>query len=1074
MNSKFKRICSMTAAIALTASVFGIYPQVNDQIAAAATRYEFEDAAFTGTIKTEKDSAASGGAVAYMTEDGDITVTVNADAEGMYDVYIAAEGVGGGKQQSLYVNGTSAGNISIAEGTGKYTPFIATTVKLKKGENTIKISKSWGWTKFDYLEIAPKTYETVSGNASLSNPNATKETQSLMNYFASVYGEHTISGQQEIYNYGPHGLEQEFEYIKETTGDYPAIRGFDYGNFCNSCFGGDDGTTDRVIDWVKNKGGIATSSFHLNVPNDMKSYKLGDKVDWAQTTYNATDSDFVASNAYKEGTKEYDYYRAALKTLADEFNKLQEEGIPVIWRPLHEAEGGGGETGSWFWWGKEGSAVYKKLWIYTYETLTNDFGCNNLIWEWNGYDYATSGDWYPGDEYVDIVGYDKYSCTKYLAENNWEPSVEHDDTAAGSTFWSLVNLTDKTKMVAMAECDCLSTLDNLQTEHAYWLYFCPWYDGGSDNINFLSNPVFNDPDDLKEIYTSDYCITLSELPADLYTNGKAPEATASPSKKPTSSPSEKPSETPSAKPSDTPSAAPSSTPSKDGRYEFEDAELTGTVKTEKDSAASGGAVAYMTEDGTITVTVNADAEGMYDIYMAAEGVGGGKQQGISVNGVSAGNISIEEGTGKYASFKASTVKLKKGENTIKITKSWGWTKFDYLEIKAAEKTKVDATGAVLSNKNASAAAKSLYSYICKEYGNSIISGQQESTWMGSPDYEMNYIKDASGKLPAMRGLDYMGDDFDGVNKRAIEWFEKGGIVTICWHCGSDFADNYDDCKADDLDWDKALTPGTAEYKALSEAMDKGAKALKELQDAGVPVIWRPFHEFDGGWFWWGKGGADNFKKLWTMMYEKYTEEWGLDNLIWCLGFTESVPADWYPGDEYVDIIGADTYVESDGSLIGMYNKVVELAGTDVPVILHENGTIPNPENLESEGAYWSSFMTWHTEWITDSKWNTKESIKAVYNSDYVITLDELPEDLYTASASDGPSSNTGSVKTGDITLDGKIDITDLSYLSLYLIGDRKLDGDALKAADTDHDGKVLLADLATLRQFLSKIIKSLD
>ncbi|MCQ2464794.1 MAG: dockerin type I domain-containing protein [Oscillospiraceae bacterium] len=1069
MNSKeLRRICSLTAALALTASLFSIYPQSEDSVYAAASKYEFEDAEFTGTVKADKDAAASGGSVAYMTEDGTITVTVDAEEDGMYDIIMAAEGVGGGKQQSLYVNGASSGSISIAEGTGKYTPFTAATVKLKKGKNEIKISKSWGWTKFDYLEVKPKVYETVSGNAVLSNPSATKETQSLMNYLASVYGKHTVSGQQEIYMYGPHDVETEFEYIKKTTGVYPAIRGFDYGNFCNSCFGGDDGSTERVIDWVKNRGGIATSSFHLNVPNDMKSYKQGDKVDWSKTTYNATDSDFMPSNAYKEGTKEYDYYREALKTLAAEFNKLEAEGIPMIWRPLHEAEGGGGETGSWFWWGKEGSAVYKKLWIYTYETLTKDFKCNNLIWEWNGYDYATSGDWYPGDEYVDIVGYDKYSCTKYLAENNWQPSVAHDDTAAGSTFWSLVNLTDKAKMVAMAECDCISTLANIEAEHANWLYFCPWYDGGSDDINFLSNPVFNDPADLKEMYTSEYCISLDELPKDLYTNGKAPAATAAPSKKPDATPS--PTAKPSDKPSSEPSAVPSATPSKDGRYEFEDAVFTGTVKADKDAGASGGSVAYMTEDGSITVTVTAPADGMYDLIFAAEGVGSDKQQNISVNGVPAGDLSIAEGSGKYTPFKATTVKLKKGENTIKITKSWGWTKFDYIEIKAAEAVKADASKAVLSNKNASAAAKSLYSYICKEYGKSIISGQQESTWMGSPDYEMNYIKDASGKLPAMRGLDYMGDDFDGVNKRAKEWFEKGGIVTICWHCGSDFADNYDDCKADDLDWDKALTPGTAEYEALSKAMDKGAKALKELKDAGVPVIWRPFHEFDGGWFWWGKGGAENFKKLWTMMYDKYTNEWELDNLIWSLGFTASVPADWYPGDEYVDIVGADTYVESDGSLVGMYNKLTDLVGTGVPVILHENGTIPSPENLQSEGAFWSSFMTWHTEWITDSKWNTKESIKSVYTSDYVITLDELPKDLYKASAAAEP----GTIKTGDVDCDGKVDITDLSLLSLYIIGDKKLSENGMKAADTDHDGSVEITDLATLKQFIAKVITTLD
>ena len=163
VSKELRRICSMSAAIALTASVFSIYPQNNEKnVLAVTTKYEFENADFTGTVEVEKDAAASGGAVLYMTEDGDITVTVNVDSEGMYDIIMAAEGVGGGKQQSLYVNGVSSGNLSIAEGTGKYTPVTASTGKHKKGENKIKISKSWGWTKFDYLEVKPKVYETGS------------------------------------------------------------------------------------------------------------------------------------------------------------------------------------------------------------------------------------------------------------------------------------------------------------------------------------------------------------------------------------------------------------------------------------------------------------------------------------------------------------------------------------------------------------------------------------------------------------------------------------------------------------------------------------------------------------------------------------------------------------------------------------------------------------------------------------------------------------------------------------------------------------------------------------------------
>ncbi len=294
-------------------------------------------------------------------------------------------------------------------------------------------------------------------------------------------------------------------------------------------------------------------------------------------------------------------------------------------------------------------------------------------------------------------------------------------------------------------------------------------------------------------------------------------------------------------------------------------------------------------------------------------------------------------------------------------------------------------GAVLSDPNASDKATALYDYIVSTKENAVISGQQESTWMGSADYETDYIYAASGKLPLIKGFDYMNDDFEGVNKRATEWHEKGGIVTICWHCGSDFSGEWKDCKETDIaDWEKALTVGTEEYDALIMGMDKGAKALKELQEKGIPVLWRPFHEFDGDWFWWSRGGSECFKKLWRIMYERYTDYHGLDNLIWVLGYshkTEKVK-DWYPGDEYCDIIGADTY---DIEIVHkLYRKMKSVTSAPKPLCLHECGKNPTVKDLKK--SPWSYFMTWHTEYLTDT--NSPEEIKELYGSDFVLTMSE--------------------------------------------------------------------------------------
>ncbi len=524
MNSKFFNKAS--AAVMAAAMIMNGSAVLNTStVFAAGTKYEFEDAKITGTISVEDNADASGGKSLRMEDDGTITLDFNVEKAGMYNVMIYCGGIGGAKQQNLSINGVSQGAIGVPESDG-FEAVKVSSVKLNEGENTLVIEKSWGWSNFDYMTVEEAVMAPiVASHTTPVDADATAETKNLMSYFASVYGNHIISGQQEIYSNGPHNFEYEFEYLNDLTGHYPAIRGFDYGNFCCPAFGSDDGSTKRIIDWVKNKNGIATASFHLNVPTDMAGYTSGTRIDFSQTTYTEK-TDFSPSKVVVEGTKENLYYMEALKTLAAEFKKLEAEGVPVLWRPLHEAEGGGGEEASWFWWGREGSKAYKDLWKFTYKTLTEDFGCHNLIWEWNSYNFDTSANWYPGDEYVDIIGYDKYNCTQYLEENNWAPSLAHNDSAISPVFYGIMEKYSSTKMVAMAENDCFSTVGNLTGEKAGWLYFCTWYDGGSDNTNFLSNPVFNTKEDTIEMYQSDYCITLDELPADLYSSEvKPPQST---------------------------------------------------------------------------------------------------------------------------------------------------------------------------------------------------------------------------------------------------------------------------------------------------------------------------------------------------------------------------------------------------------------------------------------------------------------------------------------------------------------------------------------------------------------------
>ena len=296
----------------------------------------------------------------------------------------------------------------------------------------------------------------------------------------------------------------------------------------------------------------------------------------------------------------------------------------------------------------------------------------------------------------------------------------------------------------------------------------------------------------------------------------------------------------------------------------------------------------------------------------------------------------------------------------------------------------------LSNPNASPQAKALYTYLCSLYGKKTLTGQQESIWHAGPRYELDYIDKVTGKLPAILGLDYIDpNDWPALADRATRWYkDEGGIPTLCWHWGvPTIGTGYENSKKY-FDMFAAFKHGTPENTAMLRDIVAIGDQLTILRDRGVPVLWRPLHEFTGSWFWWGKCGPEAFKALWIFMYKYYTYERKLDNLIWVLGYTKDVQASYYPGRQYVDIAGADTYVDDHGPLADMFAAVKALVGDSVPICLHENGPIPDPDHLGPK-ADWLYFMTWHSEFIHDGKANPPDLLKRYYNSDRYITKDEI-------------------------------------------------------------------------------------
>ena len=509
-----------TVAAAFIASAAMSFPSVrkDGKYAAAAEgllKYEFEDGTVSGgeihsaAVESKPDaetqweiSEFSGSGFVFLGQKGtSISVDVDVPDAGLYELSICyCEPTDPNKKvQYLDVNGVNQGEISFPYNTS-FEETSGGLVSLKKGKNTIALRAYWGYAYYDYITLKPasRNYMELSPDRSLSNKNASESAKRLYSYLCDIYGEHILSGQQEYcgehyYNVNsdpdPKNYlvdnEAEFEYLQEKTGRQPAIRGIDLLAY-NSNSGWEDHAPERAIQWTNDKKGIATLTWHWNVPVEKGSKETAFYVKSANPKYTT----FSISKALEEGTWENQVLMADIEVIANQLKKLKDADVPVLWRPLHEAEGG------WFWWGAEGPEPCVKLYRLLYDKLTNDYGLDNLVWVWTGYTFATSPAWYPGDDVVDIVGYDKYNAA------DGQPNL----SAITSTFYSLVQSTDGHKMVAMSENDSIPSLDNLVNEKAAWLYFCPWYQG------YLTSEQNNPAESLNEIYNSDYCITLDELP----------------------------------------------------------------------------------------------------------------------------------------------------------------------------------------------------------------------------------------------------------------------------------------------------------------------------------------------------------------------------------------------------------------------------------------------------------------------------------------------------------------------------------------------------------------------------------
>ncbi len=399
------------------------------------------------------------------------------------------------------------GAASTAEANGGETKLLSNPIALTAdGDIDMDVALAYQ-TDFDALKASFEAKPIDPTKPVSENSNET--TMEVWNYLRSVYGKQVLTCQQMMGNECYEDL-----VFYNASGDLPAMKGYDF-IFCTGSYHSDD-MINEAIEWSKESAGLAAFTWHWNVPKDIDNPAGG------YAFYTEEITNFSQINAVTPGTKEYELVIHDIDLIATKLQRLESEGVTVLFRPLHEA------SGAWFWWGiqnKESATneVFQKLWYMIYDRMENYHKLTNIIWVWNGQSPHCAI--HPNA--YDIAGIDKYYSnedTSAAALNDYYNTCYAELVRTDGYCAEVAGLESTGKMLALTECGYIPDPQGCVDNNNMWLYYMVWngdfiYEldsAGKAKVDLNGTPSPNTKrvtnEMIADYFSSDTYITLKKLP----------------------------------------------------------------------------------------------------------------------------------------------------------------------------------------------------------------------------------------------------------------------------------------------------------------------------------------------------------------------------------------------------------------------------------------------------------------------------------------------------------------------------------------------------------------------------------